>query len=115
MATMTDSEMRDFLAEPHVIALAVERAMKPPLIVPMWYGITPGGNVFFCTDDDTLKTRAIRHAGRVSLLAQHVTQPYAYVGIEGTASGSPASEDDVRALSARYLDPESLEQYVAAT
>ncbi|MYR08015.1 hypothetical protein GTV32_17665 [Gordonia sp. SID5947] len=110
---MDTPEMQNLLHEPHVAVLAIERATKPPLMVPMWYGVEQSGNIFFCTEEETLKTRLIRRTGRVSFLVQRTTMPYSYVGIEGAVTERPASADDVRSVSARYLDPATLDAYVS--
>jgi nitroimidazol reductase NimA-like FMN-containing flavoprotein (pyridoxamine 5'-phosphate oxidase superfamily) len=40
---MTAAEREEFLSGVHVAVLAVERAGRAPLAVPVWYDYSPGG------------------------------------------------------------------------
>lgn len=112
--SMSVEEREAFLADLHVGMLAVERPEGPPLVVPVWYGYEPGGEVWFVTDGDSVKGRLVQAAGRFSLCAQTESLPYAYVSVEGPATIGPADRDaHRRPLAHRYLGPEIGEQYLA--
>lgn len=50
-----DAQTRqEFLAEPHVAALAVDAgAGRAPLTVPIWYQYAPGGDLWILTAEDS--------------------------------------------------------------
>ncbi|AFU00857.1 pyridoxamine 5'-phosphate oxidase family protein [Nocardia brasiliensis] len=107
MAKMTSDEREKFLAELHVGVIAIERADRAPLAVPIWYGYEPGGEVKIWTDNGSVKERLIRAAGRFSLTAQVEQPPYRYVTVEGTVTSiERATVDDVLAIAVRYLGPD---------
>ncbi|WP_338757312.1 pyridoxamine 5'-phosphate oxidase family protein [Nocardia vulneris] len=107
MAKMTSDEREKFLAELHVGVIAIERAARAPLAVPIWYGYEPGGEVKIWTDNGSVKERLIRAAGRFSLTAQVEQPPYRYVTVEGTVTSiERATVDDVLAIAVRYLGPD---------
>ena len=101
---MTNDEREKFLADLHVGVVAVERAGRAPLAVPIWYAYEPGGEVVLWTESGSVKHRLIRDAGRFSLTAQDEQPPYKYVTVEGdvTVLGR-ASDAEVRQLAIRYL------------
>ena len=101
---MTDDEREKFLADLHVGVVAVERAGRAPLAVPIWYGYEPGGEVVLWTESGSLKHRLIRDAGRFALTAQDERPPYRYVTVEGdvTVLGR-ASDTEARQIAIRYL------------
>ncbi|OCF84450.1 pyridoxamine 5'-phosphate oxidase [Nocardia brasiliensis] len=104
---MTSDEREKFLAELHVGVIAIERADRAPLAVPIWYGYEPGGEVKIWTDNGSVKERLIRAAGRFSLTAQVEQPPYRYVTVEGTVTSiERATVDDVLAIAVRYLGPD---------
>ncbi|GAA4706374.1 pyridoxamine 5'-phosphate oxidase family protein [Streptomyces youssoufiensis] len=108
------SERQDFLAEPHVAALAVAEAGRAPLTVPVWYAYEPGGDVLVMTERGSRKARLIAAAGRFSLLVQRTEPTYRYVAVEGpVVAVESATEAELRALSARYLPAERVDDYVA--
>lgn len=107
-------ERERFLAEPHIGTLSVvERPDRAPLIVPIWYQYSPGGELWVLTDPDSRKARAIDAAGRFSLLAQRTEPTIRYVSVEGpairTAAGSDARS---REMAARYLPPDKVADFL---
>ncbi|MFD7238328.1 pyridoxamine 5'-phosphate oxidase family protein [Streptomyces syringium] len=109
-----------FLAEPRVGVLGVTDSRggdRAPLIVPVWYGYEPGGDVIVQMGRETIKARLLRAAGRFSLCAQDESRPYRYVSVEGpvTAIEDPVDPAVREALTRRYLDPEEADAYLAAT
>ncbi|MFF4183745.1 pyridoxamine 5'-phosphate oxidase family protein [Streptomyces sp. NPDC001691] len=109
-----------FLAEPRVGVLGVTDSRggdRAPLLVPVWYGYEPGGDVVVGTSRENIKARLLRAAGRFSLCVQDETRPYRYVSVEGpvTAVEDPIAPAVREALAHRYLDPEEARAYLAAT
>jgi nitroimidazol reductase NimA-like FMN-containing flavoprotein (pyridoxamine 5'-phosphate oxidase superfamily) len=51
---MTASEREEFLSGVHVGVLAVERAGRAPLAVPVWYDYEPGGELLIWMARDTV-------------------------------------------------------------
>ncbi|EID55002.1 pyridoxamine 5'-phosphate oxidase family protein [Saccharomonospora xinjiangensis] len=113
---MTEAEREAFLADRHVGVLAVSRDGRAPLAVPIWYGYEPGGDVLLWMDRDSMKDRAIRKAGRVSLVAQFEQFPYAYVSVEGpvVANDEPPTREEALAIAGRYLPQADAQAFVEA-
>ncbi|MFC6894168.1 pyridoxamine 5'-phosphate oxidase family protein [Nonomuraea dietziae] len=64
------------------------RRRAGPLVVPVWYDYSPGGEVSFLTGADSRKARAVAKAGRFSMLAERTHPTYRYVSVEGPVSSS---------------------------
>ncbi|MGW1953917.1 pyridoxamine 5'-phosphate oxidase family protein [Streptomyces sp. NPDC001920] len=111
---LTREEREQFLAEPHVAALAVHSgAGRAPLTVPIWYQYAPGGDVWIMTGLDSRKNRLIQEAGRFSLMADRLEPTIRYVSVEGpVVKTAPATLDQLREISARYLPAEKVDGYV---
>ncbi|MFF1354635.1 pyridoxamine 5'-phosphate oxidase family protein [Streptomyces sp. NPDC058297] len=110
-------EREAFLAEPHIAALAVARAQpgRAPLTVPIWYWYEPGGAFWFMTGRDSAKAKAIRAAGRVSLMVEHLEPTVRYVTVEGSVTSEVTSTvQELTDLAARYLPADKVEGYVKA-
>jgi hypothetical protein len=107
-------ERERFLAEPHIGALSViEQPDRAPLTVPIWYQYTRGGELWVHTGPDSRKARAIRAAGRFSLMAQRVAPTVRYVSVEGPVTRTaPGSRELSREMAARYLPPEKVDEFV---
>lgn len=118
---MTTEEREAFLAGVHIGVLAVERAGKGPLALPIWYQYEPaavddddqasggsrgsggsGGEVVISMDGSSLKARLLSAAGRATLTVQDERPPYRYVMVEGPVTIGTADHDDL-ALATRYL------------
>ncbi|MFC9059869.1 pyridoxamine 5'-phosphate oxidase family protein [Streptomyces sp. NPDC057074] len=112
---LTREEREKFLAEPHIAALAVDgEAGRAPLTVPIWYQYEPGGDVWIMTGLDSRKNRRIRAAGRFSLMVDRLEPTIRYVSVEGPVVDTvPATEENLREISARYLPAEKVDGYVA--
>lgn len=115
MTAVMDRQTREaFLADVHVGVVSIEHEGRPPITVPIWYSYTPGGEVRFITDAESLKARALRTARRFSLCAQSETRPYRYVSVAGAVVAlDPVDvERDLRPLARRYLGLEAGDRYV---
>jgi nitroimidazol reductase NimA-like FMN-containing flavoprotein (pyridoxamine 5'-phosphate oxidase superfamily) len=111
---LTREQREQFLAEPHVAALAVDAGEgRAPLALPIWYQYTPGGDIWIMTGRDSRKHELIRAAGRFSLLVERVEPTIRYVSVEGPVVDSrPGTVEDLREVSARYLPAEKVDGYV---
>lgn len=111
---LSPAEREQFLAEPHVGALSVaEQSDRAPLVIPIWYCYAPGGELWVRTGPDSRKARAIRSAGRFSLMVQRIEPTVRYVSVEGpvTAIASGTREQALE-MAARYLPQPAAEDFV---
>ncbi|MFG2799393.1 pyridoxamine 5'-phosphate oxidase family protein [Streptomyces pseudovenezuelae] len=111
---LTRAQREQFLAEPHVAALAVDAGEgRAPLTVPIWYQYAPGGDIWIMTGRDSRKYELIRKAGRFSLLVERVEPTIRYVSVEGPVLDTrPGTREDLQEISARYLPAEKVDGYV---
>ncbi|MEU0354380.1 pyridoxamine 5'-phosphate oxidase family protein [Streptomyces cyaneofuscatus] len=112
---LTREEREQFLAEPHVAALAVDTADegRAPLTVPIWYQYAPGGDLWIMTGRDSRKGRLIAGTGRFSLMVDRVEPTVRYVSVEGpVVSTLPATREHLVEISSRYLPAEKVDGYV---
>ncbi|WP_163543728.1 pyridoxamine 5'-phosphate oxidase family protein [Occultella kanbiaonis] len=102
---LPETERQEFLAQPHIGALAVGAGPdRGPLVVPVWYGYEPGGSLWVVTPADSVKTRLIEAAGRFSLLVEQSAPRVRYVSVEGPVTESrEATEAEHLAIARRYL------------
>jgi pyridoxamine 5'-phosphate oxidase-like protein len=111
---LSKQEREEFLAEPHIGALAVAWLPdRAPLTVPIWYGYSPGGELWINTGPESSKARAIRAAGRFSLMAQRTQPTVRYVSVEGPVTRiEPGGRAQTQAMAERYLPPDKVAGYV---
>ncbi|MFC8512846.1 pyridoxamine 5'-phosphate oxidase family protein [Streptomyces sp. NPDC057257] len=111
---LTREERAEFLAEPHVAAFSVDGGEgRAPVSVPIWYQYEDDGTVWILIVRDSRKDRLIRAAGRFTLLADRLEPTIRYVSVEGPVIGSePATVEQLREISARYLPAEKVDEYV---
>jgi nitroimidazol reductase NimA-like FMN-containing flavoprotein (pyridoxamine 5'-phosphate oxidase superfamily) len=111
---LTHEQREQFLAEPHIAALAVDAGEgRAPLVLPIWYQYTPGGDIWIMTGPDSRKHELIRAAGRFSLLVERIEPTIRYVSVEGPVVDTrPGTLEDLREMSARYLPAEKVDGYV---
>jgi nitroimidazol reductase NimA-like FMN-containing flavoprotein (pyridoxamine 5'-phosphate oxidase superfamily) len=116
--SMSVAAREAFLAAVHVGIIGVDdpRGESAPLLVPVWYRYSPGGDIVVETRRESLKARLLRGAGRFSLCVQDETAPYRYVSVEGaiTEIADPIPAEERRNLAFRYLDPGTAEAYLKA-
>jgi PPOX class probable F420-dependent enzyme len=116
MRLMTPDETRAFLlAGTRTAAVATIRPAGRPHVAPVWF-LLDGDDVVFTTGADTVKAANIRRDGRVSLLVDDETPPFAFVQIDGVATLS----DDLAAvrmwaerIGGRYMGAERAVEYGA--
>ncbi|WP_405871773.1 MULTISPECIES: pyridoxamine 5'-phosphate oxidase family protein [unclassified Streptomyces] len=111
---LTRAEREQFLAEPHVAALAVDAGEgRAPLTVPIWYQYESDGTVWIMTGLNSRKNELIAAAGRFSLMIDRLEPTIRYVSVEGPVIGTtPATIEQLREISARYLPAEKVDGYV---
>ena len=107
---MTNDEREAFLRGVHVGILAIARADKGPLALPIWYQYEDG-DIVIGMSGDSLKATLLRAAGRATMTVQTETPPYQYVSVEGPVTLLPEQRDDL-AMATRYLGPELGAWYV---
>jgi len=114
---MTRRESEAFLADVHVGIISIAEPDRGTLAVPIWYGYSPGGELWIVTERGSRKGRLLQQARRFSLCAQTETAPYKYVSVEGPiVSIAPSElERDERPLAHRYLGRELGDRYIEAT
>jgi len=112
---MSREEREAFLADLHVGVIGIEQQDGPPIAVPIWYAYEPAVGVSVITGRESVKGRALLHAGRFTLCAQVEDPPaYKYVSVEGPIVESRASEleRDRRPMAHRYFGQELGDLYV---
>ncbi|WLQ38946.1 pyridoxamine 5'-phosphate oxidase family protein [Streptomyces laculatispora] len=112
---LTREEREQFLAEPHVAALAVSAAEpdRSPLTVPIWYQYQPGGDIWIMTGPNSRKGKSITEAGRFCLMVDRVSPTVRYVSVEGPViSTVPATREHLVEMSSRYLAAGKVDGYV---
>jgi PPOX class probable F420-dependent enzyme len=87
MRRLGDDEIREFLTGgTRTGKLAVTRLDGSPMVVPIWFGVDDDGTLLFTTWGESIKGKAIRRDGRVSLCVDEERPPYAYVRVDGVAT-----------------------------
>ncbi|MGV9817083.1 pyridoxamine 5'-phosphate oxidase family protein [Nocardia xishanensis] len=113
---LSQDERQQFLAQPHVAALAVAAGQdRGPLNVPIWYQYSPGAEVWVLTGPESEKMRHIRQTGRFSLMVQRLEPTVRYVSVEGPVTRiTPMTDELHREMVARYLPPDKVDAYLRA-
>ncbi len=110
---LSSSEKQEFLAQPHVAAFSVAEPGRGPLTVPVWYAYEPGGKPWITISPQSRKARALEATGRFTLMVDTVEPRTMYVSVEGAvAETRPSTEEEIRAMAARYLEGAALEGYL---
>lgn len=108
-------ERQQFLAEPHIASIAIDSGTpeRAPLVVPIWYQYTPGGDIWILTGADSRKDKLIKAAGRFTLLVERITPSVRYVSVEGPVTDrTPGTHDQLVEMASRYLPAEKVAPYV---
>ena len=109
MASLSDPEVRDFLAHgTRTGKLAFLAADGRPLVAPVWFVVEDDALVFN-TGRETAKGRALARDPRASLCVDEEQPPYAFVQVQGEAELSEDPGELVRtatAIAARYMGAE---------
>jgi PPOX class probable F420-dependent enzyme len=115
MRGMNEAEVRAFLtAGTRTGKLAVTRLDGSPMVVPIWFDVDDDGTLVFTTWWESIKGKALRRDGRVSLCVDEDAPPFSYVRVDGVAA---LSEDPAELLAwatriaGRYMGSDLAEQY----
>ncbi len=96
MATLADSEIREFLEHGTRTAMVGFTAQDGrPLVAPVWF-VLDDEDVVFTTGQDTAKGRALERDPRLSLCVDMPEPPYGFVQVQGAVE---TSDDPVEMLS----------------
>ncbi|MFI6870258.1 pyridoxamine 5'-phosphate oxidase family protein [Nocardia sp. NPDC050406] len=111
---LTLKERQEFLAQPHIGALAVVAGPdRAPLNVPIWYQYEPNSELWILTGKESKKMRLLEAAGRFSLMAQVLEPSIRYVTAEGPISQIvPMTDEMHREMASRYLPAEQVDPYL---
>ena len=93
--------------------LATVRADGSPHVAPVWIDLD-GDTVVFMTSAETVKGKAIRRDGRVSLCLDDDRPPFSFVTISGTTTTSTDPDDLLRwatRIAARYMGEDRADEY----
>ena len=103
-----------FLAEPHVAALSVDAGgSRAPLVVPIWYQYSPGGEPWILTSPSSRKAQLIEAAGFFSLMVERVAPTTRYVAVDGALSRiEPGTDAQLEEMTRRYLDGDAADRYL---
>lgn len=116
MTKMTQEEKETFLAGLHVGVLGLNDGDRGPLVVPIWYDYTPGGEIWMITGEQSRKGKLLAPGTRVGFTAQNEAPPYTYVSVEGVIRAiSPTAADTLLAMAIRYLGEKQGQAYAAAS
>ncbi|ORI13955.1 F420-dependent protein [Rhodococcus sp. 1163] len=114
MATLADSEVREFLGfGTRTGKLGYVAADGRPLVVPIWF-VLEDETIVFNTGAETAKGRAIARDPRVALSVDLEEPPYGFVQIQGIATTSEEPADLVRTateIGARYMGAERAAEF----
>ena len=113
-SSLSVRDRESFLAEPHIAALSVSAGQgRGPLIVPIWYQYTPGGEAWVLTEARSRKARLIETAGRFSLLVDRLMPTTRYVSVEGPVTRTvPGTDELLLEITTRYLPPDKVPAYI---
>jgi nitroimidazol reductase NimA-like FMN-containing flavoprotein (pyridoxamine 5'-phosphate oxidase superfamily) len=111
---LISQERENFLAEPHIAALAVANGPeRGPLVVPMWYQYRSGGEAWVLTALGSRKAKLIEAAGRFTLMVERLEPTVRYVTVEGPVTRTvPGTDEMMREMAERYLPSEKVEEYL---
>jgi PPOX class probable F420-dependent enzyme len=117
MRRLDADEIRSFLtAGTRTGKLAVTRLDGSPMVVPIWFAVDDDGTLLFTTWHETIKAKALRRDGRVSLCVDEEHPPYAFVRVDGVATLSQDPEllaAWATRIGARYMGAERAAEFGA--
>ncbi len=115
MPAVISSDVKAFIGEPHVAALATIRPDGRPHVTPVWYDFD-GDEFTVATFRTAQKLKNVSHKGFAALTVFTPDAPYRNVIVEGTARvGSPLDNVWRERLAVRYLGERAGRMYVQET
>jgi PPOX class probable F420-dependent enzyme len=111
---MSAAEARSFLGHgTRTGKLAVTRQDGRPHVTPIWF-VLDRDDVVFMTHETSGKGRAVRRDGRVAMVVDEETPPYAFVLVEGKVSISE-DLDELKhwgaVIGGRYMGADRADEY----
>jgi PPOX class probable F420-dependent enzyme len=114
---MQPDEIREFLLTgTRTGKVAVVRRDGAPVVVPIWFVLDDDGSLVFTTWHATVKARAIRRDGRISICVDDERPPFSYVRFDGVAELSDDLEQLRRfatRIGGRYMGAARAEEFGA--
>jgi PPOX class probable F420-dependent enzyme len=114
MHSVTDPQVRDFLAEgTRTAKLSYTASDGRPLVVPVWF-VLEGDRIVFNTGKDTAKGHALARDPRVALCVDLEEPPFAFVQVQGVAELSEDPGDllvTATAIGTRYMGADRAEEF----
>lgn len=114
MHSVTDPQVRDFLAEgTRTGKLSYTASDGRPLVVPVWF-VLEGDRIVFNTGKDTAKGHALARDPRVALCVDLEEPPFAFVQVQGVAELSEDLGDllaTATAIAARYMGADRAKEF----
>lgn len=110
---MSQTQIDNFLDEPHVGIIVTTNRDGTPNPQPVWY-LRRGDALLIRTGARSVKARNIARDARISMCVQQETLPYKSVTLWGTAAVSDADDAALgRAIAVRYLGETGADRYLA--
>ena len=114
MHSVTDPQVRDFLAEgTRTGKLSYTASDGRPLVVPVWF-VLEGDRIVFNTGKETAKGYALARDPRVALCVDLEEPPFAFVQVQGVAELSQDLGDllaTATAIAARYMGADRAKEF----
>ena len=99
---LSQSELDQFLSEPHIAIVATSGPSGKPHAMPIWY-LWREGKVLFHTGPNSKKMRNIRKNDRVTVVVDTKVAPYKVAIVEGRAKEIPDDRALAREIAIHYL------------
>lgn len=116
---MSPEEITQFLSRVEPALLGVVGTLGrngSPRLAPVWFRYD-GERVHIWTDEQRRWVRNLLRDPRVAFSVQEPAPPYAAVVMQGraevTTGDAQAVSDEVRRITARYIEPQSVDAYIA--
>lgn len=99
---LSQTEIDQFLGEPHIAVVATSGPSGKPHAMPIWY-LWRDGKVLFHTGPESKKMRNLRKNDRVTVVVDSKQAPYKVVIVEGKAEELPGDKALSREIAIHYL------------
>ena len=112
--SMSKKEMERFLSEGSIARIATVKKDGSPHVAPVWF-LWEDGKLIMVTYKDSAKVKNLKGNNRVATVID-TADPGKGVIIEGEAEISADKVEEItRKISAKYVKPEELDDYVEST
>ena len=113
-AEISPDEVRSFLSRgTRTAKVATVMNDGSPHVMPVWF-VLDGEQLVFTTDASSVKGRNLRRDGRIALLVDDETPPYAFVHVRRRVTLHEDLGEVLRfatAIGARYMGPDRAEEF----